>query len=88
MRAACSTSEEWASFTSARFSGGWIGYSITGLAPAVHIPLMLLCGFIGGALYALPPALLKIYLGANELISTIMLNSIAAQILSCLSRVP
>jgi simple sugar transport system permease protein len=62
--------------------GGWVGYSITGLAPAVHIPLMLLCGFIGGALYALPPALLKIYLGANELISTIMLNSIAAQILS------
>lgn len=62
--------------------GGYVGYSITGLSPALHIPLMLLCGFVGGALFALPPALLKIYLGANELISTIMFNSIAAQILS------
>lgn len=62
--------------------GGWIGYSITGLSPVVHIPLMLFCGFLGGALYALLPALLKIYFGANELISTIMFNSIAVQILS------
>ena len=62
--------------------GGWIGSSITGLAPAVHIPLMLLCGFIGGAAYALIPALLKIHLGANELISTIMFNNVAMQILS------
>lgn len=62
--------------------GGWIGYSISTLLPVAHIPLMLLCGFIGGAVYALLPALLKIYLGANELISTIMFNNIAAQILS------
>lgn len=62
--------------------GGWIGYSISTLLPVAHIPLMLLCGFIGGAVYALLPALLKIYLGANELISTIMFNNIAMQILS------
>jgi simple sugar transport system permease protein len=62
--------------------GGWVGTSIPNLTTNVHIPLMLLCGFIGGALYALIPALLKLFLNANELISTIMFNSVALQILS------
>lgn len=61
--------------------GGWVGINLT-LPAALHIPVMLLCGFVGGALYALLPALLRIRLGANELISTIMFNSVAAQILS------
>lgn len=61
--------------------GGWVGINLS-LPAAIHIPVMLLCGFIGGALYALIPALLRIRLGANELISTIMFNSVATQILS------
>ncbi len=61
--------------------GGWVGINLA-LPAAVHIPVMLLCGFLGGALYALIPALLRIKLGANELISTIMFNSVAVQILS------
>lgn len=61
--------------------GGWVGINLALPAP-LHIPLMLLCGFLGGALFALPPALLKIKLGANELISTIMFNAVATQILS------
>ena len=61
--------------------GGWVGINLT-LPAALHIPLMLLCGFVGGALFALLPAILRIRLGANELISTIMFNSVATQILS------
>lgn len=61
--------------------GGWVGINLT-LPAALHIPIMLLCGFVGGALFALLPAILRIRLGANELISTIMFNSVATQILS------
>lgn len=67
--------------------GGWVGINLT-LPTGLHIPLMLLCGFAGGALYALLPALLRIHLGANELISTIMFNSVAAQVLSMMVSGP
>uniref|UniRef100_A0A7C4U0Z3 ABC transporter permease n=1 Tax=Caldisericum exile TaxID=693075 RepID=A0A7C4U0Z3_9BACT len=41
------------------------------------IPLMFLAGFIGGALYGFIPAILKVKLGINEIIATLMLNYIA-----------
>ncbi len=47
------------------------------LPPYVLLPLMFVAGFIGGALFALIPALLKVYLGTNETIVTLMLNYIA-----------
>lgn len=59
-----------------------VGVSLSGLPMAVHLPLTLLAGFISGALYALIVAVLKIKFGASELITTIMLNYIAIQIIS------
>ncbi|MGB9793866.1 ABC transporter permease [Caldisericum exile] len=41
------------------------------------ITIMFLVGFLGGALFGLIPALLKVKLGINEIISTLMLNYIA-----------
>lgn len=41
------------------------------------IPLMFIIGFIGGALYGFIPAVLKVKLGINEIIATLMLNYIA-----------
>ncbi len=41
------------------------------------LPLMLLAGFIAGALWGLIPALLKAYLKVNEIITTLMMNYIA-----------
>ncbi len=38
---------------------------------------MALAGFVGGALWALVPGLLKAYLGVNEIITTLMLNYVA-----------
>lgn len=49
----------------------------TGLPTAVHLPLVLLGGAVAGALWALIPALLKIWRGAHEVITTIMFNYIA-----------
>ncbi|MDD3612037.1 MAG: ABC transporter permease [Eubacteriales bacterium] len=48
----------------------------------VHLPLTLIAGFLGGALYGLLVAVLKVQFGASELITTIMLNYIARYIIS------
>ena len=55
----------------------WVGFGVSGLAPALHIFLALAAGVVGGALWGLIPGLLKAYTGAHEVISTIMLNYIA-----------
>lgn len=43
----------------------------------LHIPLVLLSAMVGGALFALIPAILKAYIRVNEIVSTLMLNFIA-----------
>jgi general nucleoside transport system permease protein len=47
----------------------------------VHLPLTVLAGMAGGLLWALVPALLKVYRGAHEVISTIMMNYVANGVL-------
>lgn len=56
---------------------GVAGYQFTGLPMIVHLPLCILLGFLGGMLWALIPALLRVYLGVNELVVCLMLNPIA-----------
>lgn len=56
----------------------WVGFGVPNLPPAVHILLGLLAGLVGGMLWGLVPGLLKAYTGAHEVISTIMLNYVAA----------
>ncbi len=47
-------------------------------APSVILlPVIAIAGFLGGALWALLPGLLRAYLGVNEIISTLMLNYVA-----------
>jgi ABC-type uncharacterized transport system permease subunit len=41
------------------------------------VPLMTLAGFVAGALWGIVPALLKAFVGANEVIITLMMNYIA-----------
>lgn len=48
---------------------------------ATRLPLMLACAAGAGLLWALGPALLKQRLGVNEIISTLMLNYVAANLL-------
>ena len=54
-----------------------VGYGITGLPAAVHIPLALMVGALAGAAYAGIVGLLKVTTGAHEVITTIMLNFVA-----------
>lgn len=55
----------------------WVGFALKGLPAVVHIPLALGAGALGGALWALIPALLKARTGAHEVINTMMMNYIA-----------
>ncbi|MEO7119338.1 MAG: ABC transporter permease [Candidatus Limnocylindrales bacterium] len=56
------------------------GAALAHSGPFVAVPLALLAGVIAGAVYGFIPGFLKAYTGAHEVVTTIMLNYIAAQI--------
>jgi simple sugar transport system permease protein len=62
--------------------------AMPGLPKAALLPLMLLAGALGGAVWAGIAGVLKARLGVNEILSTVMLNYIAAQFYSYLLRGP
>ena len=64
-------------FLAGTLVGGLVGFGLTGLPMAIHLPLTLLAGFAGGAAYGFIPGILKARTGAHEVIITIMLNNIA-----------
>lgn len=59
------------------FLSAWVGFSIVGLPAFIHIPLLLLAGALGGALWAFLPGIWRIYFGVNEIVTTLMMNYIA-----------
>jgi len=63
-------------FLGAIFSA-FVGYSIKGLPAIIHIPLALLAGALGGAIWGFIPGWLKAKTGGHEVINTIMMNYIA-----------
>ena len=52
------------------------------------IPLAMLAGFLGGAIWGGIPGVLKAYFNASELLSTIMMNAIAVQLMNFLLSGP
>ncbi|MFX0207993.1 MAG: hypothetical protein ACFFDT_18550, partial [Candidatus Hodarchaeota archaeon] len=62
------------------FLAALVGSALAGarlnLHPIIMIPLLIVCGLAGGALWALLPALLKTR-GVHEVITTIMMNYVA-----------
>ncbi len=56
----------------------FIGINFEGLPMAIHLPLAIIFGIIGGMLWGAIPGILKVYTGAHEVIVTIMLNYVAA----------
>jgi simple sugar transport system permease protein len=64
--------------------GAWAatGVALHVLRPStpfyIMIPAMMVAGFLGGAFYAAIPGVLKAWLGVNEIITTLMLNYVAA----------
>ena len=59
----------------------WLG---AGHPIVVTILVMCVCGFLGGALWALIPGVLKAFASTNEIITSLMLNYVAGQLLTYL----
>lgn len=57
----------------------WVGFSIEGLPPLLHVTLAMVAAGLAGALWGAIPGALKAYADAHEVITTIMLNYIAMQ---------
>ena len=55
----------------------FVGYSIRGLPWFIHLPLALLAGALGGAIWGAIPGYLKAVTGAHEVVNTIMMNYIS-----------
>jgi simple sugar transport system permease protein len=58
----------------------YVGFAFTGLPWFIHLPLAILAGMLGGALWGFVPGFLKAKTGAHEVIVTIMMNYIAYQL--------
>jgi simple sugar transport system permease protein len=55
----------------------WVALTFTDLSTPAMLPLMFLCGAIGGAIWAFVPAMLRARGWLNETISTLLLNYVA-----------
>ncbi len=66
----------------------WIGIWLAGSPGWIIIPLGMLAGFAGGAVWGGIPGVLKAYFNVNEILSTIMMNAIAVQAMNFLLRGP
>lgn len=69
-------------------AGTIVGFSIQGLPVFIHLPLAILAGILGGAVWGLIPGLLKATTGAHEVINTIMMNYIAVKTVDFLVKNP
>ena len=92
--ALCYQSNNWnigaeGQFLMGAMAGGGVAIFTHGVANGPWLlPVMLLCGALGGALLALIPALLKTRFGANEILTSLMLVYVAGYLLDWLVRGP
>lgn len=66
----------------------WIGLTFTDAPGWLIITLALFAGFLGGAVWGGIPGALKAYFNVNEILSTVMMNAIAVQLMNFLLRGP
>jgi ABC-type uncharacterized transport system permease subunit len=60
------------------FAAALVGSAVAGLPVPIAVTIAILAGALGGAIYGFIPGALKAFTGAHEVVSTIMLNSLAA----------
>jgi len=65
-----------------------VGFSIEGMPAVIHLPLAVIAGILGGALWGFIPGVLRAKTGAHEVITTIMLNFIAYRTLDYMLKLP
>ena len=65
-----------------------VGLQMDGVSPWIALPTMIVGGFAAGMLWALVPALMKVKLAIDEVVTTLLLNSVALFIVSALLNGP
>lgn len=65
-----------------------VGLHMQNVPPVVALPLMIIAGFAAGMLWVLVPALMKLKLGIDEVVTTLLLNPVALFIVSWLLNGP
>lgn len=68
--------------------GTLVGITLVDWSGWIVIPVALLVGFAGGAIWGGIPGILKAYFNVNEILSTVMMNAIAVQLMNFLLRGP
>ncbi len=65
-----------------------IGQVVAGWPPLLVLPLMIAAGALAGAAWALVPALLRVRLGIDEVVTTLLLNPVALLVVQALLHGP
>lgn len=65
-----------------------VGAKLAGLSPLIGVPLCLLAAMVAGGIYAWIPAVLKVKMKVDEVITTILLNTAAIYFCSYLANGP
>jgi simple sugar transport system permease protein len=69
-------------FLFAAVAAAAVGATLSSAPPVVAIPIAVLAAVIAGAIYGMIPGFLKAFTGAHEVVTTIMLNYVAIQIVA------
>lgn len=69
-------------------AAAWMGTLVGELPGIVALPLMIVAGAIAGAAWALGPALLRVRLGIDEVVTTLLLNPVALLLVNALLHGP
>jgi simple sugar transport system permease protein len=65
-----------------------IGLQMEGASPLIALPLMVIGGFVAGMAWVLVPALMRVKLAIDEVVTTLLLNSVALLGVSALLNGP
>ena len=69
-------------------AAAWLGTTLIGIPQPAAILIMLIGGFIAGMLWALVPAILKVKLSVDEVVTTLLMNYVALFFVSALLNGP
>jgi ABC-type uncharacterized transport system permease subunit len=69
-------------------AAAWLGMHVDGWPRIASLPLLVLVGMLAGAAWALPPALLRVRFGIDEVVTTLLLNPVALLLVSGLLNGP
>lgn len=65
-------------------AAGGLGMAVTNLPPILALPIMILGGFLAGMAWALIPALLKVKMAVDEVVTTLLMNTVILFLISFL----